>query len=187
MKPGGAEVYTAEIVYPKDRESLLLPLDKMADHNPGDFGFHYTPYNFDSNPEESFFEQMLSDLNLHPDQVEDIYFTGAITDPNKTDFFVEYKDDEDNWRRYTPDFVIRKKAAKGRPFGSGKVFIVEIKRKHDQRHPVDGENGVKALAVRKWEKLNPNRIKYHMIFTEADVVTHDQISEARDFVEEAEP
>ena len=82
--------------------------------------------------------------------------------------------------------MIRKKPSKGRPRGSGKVFIVEIKRKRDQEHPVDGEDGVKALAVRKWEKLNPNRIKYHMIFTEADVVTHDQMSQAREFVEEAE-
>jgi len=182
--PDGAEVYTAEIVYPKDREPL--PLEKMAGQNPGDFGFHYAPYDFDSNPEESFFEQMLAHLNLHPDEVEDIYFTGAITDPNKTDFFVEYKDEEGKWRRYTPDFVIRKKPAKGRPRDSGKVFIVEVKRKHDEEHPIDGRTGRKAMAVRKWESLNPDRVKYRMIFTEADVVTHDQIGEARRFVEEAE-
>jgi len=29
----------------------------------------------------SFFEQVLAELNLHPDEVEDIYFTGAITSP----------------------------------------------------------------------------------------------------------
>jgi len=184
--PGGAEVYTAEIVYPKDRESLLLPLEKVAGQNPGHFGFHYTPYNFDANPEESFFEQMLAHLNLHPDEVEDIYFTGAITDPNKTDFFVGYKDEQGRWRRYTPDFVIRKKPGRGRPRDSGKVFIVEVKRKHDEEHPIDGRSGRKAMAVKKWESLNPDRVKYRMIFTEADVVTHDQISEARRFVEEAE-
>ena len=64
--------------------------------------------------------------------MEDIYFTGALTDPAKTDFFVEYKDDKGKWRRYTPDFVIRKKPEKGRKTGSGKVFIVEIKREHDR-------------------------------------------------------
>ena len=35
-------------------------------------------------------------LNLRPDEVEDIYFTGALTDPAKTEFFVEYKDDKGN-------------------------------------------------------------------------------------------
>jgi hypothetical protein len=33
---------------------------------------------------------MLSQLKLMPDEVEDIYFTGALTDPAKTDFFIEY-------------------------------------------------------------------------------------------------
>jgi len=62
--------------------------------NEGNFGFHYTPYNFDSNPEKDFFEQMLRALNQRPEDVEDIYFTGALTDPGKTDFYVEYKDDK---------------------------------------------------------------------------------------------
>ena len=174
----GAETYTAEIVYPKDREHLLLPWDRLTD-NPSGFGFHYSPYNFDSNPEQSFFEQMLAELNLRPDEVEDIYFTGALTDPKKTEFFVEYKDDKGKWRRYTPDFIVRKKSRGKRP---GKCLIVEVKKEHDRGHPIDGENGRKALAVRGWEKLNPDRLQYEMIFTATDVVSHDQMQPARDFV-----
>ena len=105
----GSELYIAEIVYLKDREHLLLSWEAVAKKNPAQFGFHYSPYNFDSNPEKSFFEQILQNLNLKPGEVEDIYFTGALTDPNKTDFYVEYKDDKGKWRRYTPDFVVRKK------------------------------------------------------------------------------
>ncbi|MBI2884327.1 MAG: DEAD/DEAH box helicase family protein [Candidatus Methylomirabilis oxyfera] len=180
----GVDVYTADIVYPKDREYLLFSLEQMRGQNPCDFGFHYTPYNFDSNPEKSFFEQMLANLNLHPSEVEDIYFTGALTDPNKTDFFVEYKDDKGKWRRYTPDFIIRKKPKRdGRP-GTGKVFIVEIKREHDRAHPVDGEHGKKAMALRRWETLNPNRLKYQMIFTATDAVPADEMRVVRRFVEE---
>lgn len=108
LDSSGREVYTAEIIYPKDREYLLLPFEALRD-NQGDFGFHYSPYNFDSNPEKNFFEQMLRELNQKPEDLEDIYFTGALTDPAKTDFFVEYKDDKGKWRRYTPDFVIRRK------------------------------------------------------------------------------
>ena len=169
----GAEIYTAEIIYPKDRGHLLLHCENVRD-NEGNFGFHYTPYNFDSNPEKSFFEQMLRDINQVPTDVQDIYFTGALTDPAKTDFFVEYKDDKGNWRRYTPDFIIRRK--------DGKTLIVEIKREHDRGHPLDGQRGRKALALRKWEGLNPKRLLYEMIFTEGDTVPYDRINNARAFI-----
>jgi type III restriction enzyme len=173
----GSEVYTAEITYPKDREHLLTHIKDIKD-NAGAFGFHYTPYNFDSNPEKSFFEQMLTHLNLYPEEVEDIYFTGALTDPDKTDFFVEYKDDKGKWRRYTPDFIIRKKDNDGKP---GRCLIVEIKAERERSHPLDGENGRKALALRKWEELNPDRLQYEMIFTATDNVSMDQIKTARQF------
>lgn len=174
----GVEVYTAEIIYPKDRERLLLHCQALRD-NQGNFGFHYTPYNFDSNPEKSFFEQMLHDLNQKPEDVEDIYFTGALTDPSRTDFFVEYKDDKGKWRRYTPDFVIRRK--------DGKTLIVEVKREHDRDHPVDGERGRKAIALRKWEALDPGRLRYEMVFTEGETVPYDRMTNARAFVRGKQP
>ena len=175
MASDGTEVYTAEIRYPVDRESLLLNAHEI-EGNTANFGFHYTPYDFDSNPEKSFFEQMLRALNTAPEEVEDIYFTGALTDPDKTDFFVEYKDEKGKWRRYSPDFIIRKK---GSP---GKCLIVEIKREHDRAHPVDGQNGKKALALRKWEQLNPEHIKYEMIFTATDGVAVNQLETTKAFI-----
>jgi hypothetical protein len=180
----GAEVYTAEIVYPKDRERLLMSWEKTKGDNPADLGFHYDPYNFDSNPEKSFYEQMLAELNLKPAEIEDIFFTGALTDPDKTDFFVEYKDDKGKWRKYTPDFLIRKKPAKGGRRGSGKVLIVEIKDARFRDHGIDGEKGRKAMAVRAWEGLNPDRLKYQMIFATADTITADQVDEPRKFAQE---
>lgn len=179
----GTEVYTADIIYPKDREHLLAHFSAWKE-KAGEFGFHYDPYNFDSNPEKHFYEQMLVQLNVKPDEVEDIYFTGALTDPAKTDFFIEYKDDKGKWRRYTPDFVIRKKPKKGGKRGSGKVYIVEIKSERERSHPVDGEKGRKAMALRKWEELNPERLKYQMIFTATDTVSADKIQEARKLIEE---
>jgi len=85
----GNVVYTAEITYPVEKEALLKSVKDFA--NAGDFGFHYTPYNFDSQPEVSFFELLLAHINLHPSQVENIYFTGALTSASKTDFFIEYR------------------------------------------------------------------------------------------------
>ncbi|MEI8375302.1 MAG: DEAD/DEAH box helicase family protein [Planctomycetota bacterium] len=183
--PDGVDCFTADIVYPKDREALLARLSDWQD-KAGGFGFHYAPYNFDSTPEMSFFEKLLAHVKVKPDEVEDIYFTGAITDPNKTDFFVEYKDDKGKWRRYTPDFIIRKKPGRGRKRGTGRVYIIEIKRENDRSHSVDGENGRKALAIRKWAKLDPHRLFYEMIFTDTSTVPADEMQSVRQFTEESE-
>lgn len=183
----GTEAYTAEITYPVDRQHLLLSWKEMESANPRDLGFHYTPYNFDSNPEKSLFEQLLSHLNLHPDQVEDIYFTGALTTPDKTDFFVEYKGEDGKWHRYTPDFIIRRK--------DGRVLIIEVKNaqfadatQEDLRRAEKGEaaitvEGRKAVALKQWEKLNPNRLKYELVFARENTIAHDQTRAIRHFVE----
>jgi len=184
LDASGAEVYTAEIGYPKDREHLLLSWEALRARNPRDFGFHYDPYDFDSNPEKSCFEQLLAELHVHPDDVEDLYFTGALTNPAQTDFYVEYKDDKGKWRRYTPDFVVRRK--------DGRVLIVEVKAAM-HRPTVEAElvagkavskEGRKALAVKKWEHLDPEKLKYEILFTDSDVVTADQLAVARRFLEE---
>ncbi len=182
--PSGTNVYMAEITYPVDRERLLLWPEQIQENREG-YGFHYAPYNFDSNPELSFYEQILRQLAIDPGEIEDVYFTGAITDPAKTEFFVEYRDTEGKYRRYAPDFVIRKKPPEGGRPGTGKVLIVEIKSERERAHPVEGETGLKAIAVRKWAHLNPNRVKYEMIFTGSDIVTPDQMRGARSFVRES--
>lgn len=175
----GTETYTAEIRYPVGSEPLIAKYELWKERNAGksaDFGFHYTPYNFDSNPELSFFETLFDHIGLHPDQIEDIYFTGAITDPRKSDFFVEYRGEDDRWHRYTPDFVVRRK--------DGRCLIVEIKADNLRKDPVNGEKGSKALAIRQWEKLNPEKLRYQMVFVKDAVLTRDNSADARKFVEE---
>jgi type III restriction enzyme len=172
----GHETYTAEISYPVDREQLLAAYKDWQAHA-GQLGFHYDPYNFDSQPERNFFDMLLGALRQHPDEVEDVYFTGGLTDPQKTDFYVEYKGEDAQWHRYTPDFVIRRK--------DGKCLIVEIKSAHERQHPVDGEHGSKAMATQKWVGLNPERLKYQMIFVERDEVGYEQLSRAKEFLDES--
>lgn len=179
LAPDGTETYTAEIRYPVDREKLIAHFAEWQSKHGGKsaaFGFHYTPYNFDSNPELHFFETLFEHLGLHSDQVEDIYFTGAITDPRKSDFFVEYRGEDSRWHRYTPDFIIRRK--------DGRCLIVEIKGENMRKDPVNGEQGTKALAVRQWEKLNPAKLRYQMIFVNEDVLTRADSAAARQFVED---
>jgi type III restriction enzyme len=165
----GNETYTAEISYPIDREHLLTHY-KEWQKRAGDFGFHYTPYNFDSRPEQNFFENVLSLLKIDPQEVEDIYFTGALTDSKKTDFFIEYRGMDGRMHNYTPDFIIRRK--------DGKCLIVEVKSERERAN----ENGAKALATRKWEGLNPDKLKYQMIFTSTDGVGANDMLQAQFFI-----
>ncbi len=193
----GAEVYATEITYPKDREHLLLPAGRVLRENPAGFGFHYNPYNFDSTPELEFFQELLRELNVRPSEVEDIYFTGGLTDPAKTDFFIEYRGEDGRWHRYTPDFVIRKRPKpEGKP-GTGRVLVVEIKNKQfeaatrdDERRAGRGEEpatteGRKAWALRKLEGLNPERLRYELLFV-GETVTNEQMAAVRHMVREPE-
>ena len=172
----GNVVYTAEITYRKDREHLLLSWQEMMPQNDGDFGFHYDPYNFDSKPEQDFFRQMLHAINVAPEHVEDIYFTGGLTDPRKTEFYVEYKGEDKKWHRYSPDFVVRR--------NDGRCTIVEIKAERERAHPVDGEQGRKAMAIRSWEDLNPDKLQYEMIFTDSDSIPFNKLSTPRRFLKQ---
>jgi len=169
----GKTIYTTEIVYHKDKENLLLKYERFKEQNKEwyqlEFGFHYSPYKFDSNPEKDFFEQLLVMLNENPANVEDIYFTGAITDPNKTDFIFEYKGKDGRWHNYTPDFLIKKK--------NGKMLIVEIK-----AEPFKEET--KEKAVKEMEGLNPDRLKYEILVTDKDEIGFENIQKVKEAIYE---
>jgi len=170
----GNETYTAEISYPIEREHLLIHY-KEWQKRAGKFGFHYTPYNFDSNPEKNFFETLLEMLKQKPGDVDDIYFTGALTDTKKTDFFIEYRGMDGRMHNYTPDFVILRK--------DGKCLIVEIKSDRERGNPVDGERGAKMIATQAWTDLNPDRLKYQMIFCSQDQAEYADLEKTRIFIE----
>lgn len=131
------------------------------------FGFHYDPYNFDSEDEREFFERMLSKLGEDPDNVEDIYYTGAINDPAKTDFIFEYKDDKGKWHSYTPDFLIRKK--------DGKSLIVEIKSTIYRIEESEKE-------MKKLEAINPDKIKYELLLLEEGESVFGKVAPVFDWI-----
>lgn len=109
-------------------------------------------------------------LNLLAEDVEDIYFTEALSDPRRTEFFVEYRDQQDRWRRYLLYSVTRAR--------DGRALIVEIKREHDRERPIDGFNGRKAMKVKEWVEMNPERLRYEIIFTGTDVVPRGDLARA---------
>ncbi len=163
----GKTIYTTEIMYHKDKEDLLLYYEKFEDRNKKKFSFHYSPYKMDSNPEKDFFVRLIDALNEKPDDIEDIYFTGQLTDNKKTDFLFEYKDKKGKWRNYTPDFVIKKK--------NGKILIVEIK----------GEifrDETKEMAIREIENLNPDTLKYEVLLAKGNEIGFDNIQKVKKWV-----
>lgn len=131
------------------------------------FGFHYDPYNFDSGEERDFFERILHELGENPDDVEDIYFTGAVNDPAKTDFIFEYKDDKGEWHFYTPDFLIRKK--------NGKSLIVEVKAEKFRIKEAERE-------MKKLEKINPDKLKYELLLLEEGESVFGKVKPVIDWV-----
>lgn len=165
--------YVTEIRFLTDtqKQDLLTYFESRLDKN--NLSFHYTPYDFDSGPERDFFIQILSFINEKPQDIEGFYFTGALTDPEKTDFYVEYKKEDGTWHRYSPDFLIRKK--------DGKCYIVEIKSERDKDHKIDGEKGTKALAVQELVKYNQDKIKYEMVFVR-DSVPASKLYNVKEFI-----
>ncbi len=154
------DMLSATISYPVDREGLVWDVDRVGE-NAGDYGFHYEPYNFDSTPEADFYERVLRQLNLHRDDVQDVYFTGAITDPSKTDLSFSYQGLDGREHRYTPDFVIH---------ASGdRWMLVEVKMTARRDDPIEGRTGRKAARLQDLAARNPGRIVYRIVF--ADIQT----------------
>lgn len=182
----GKPVYTARISFAKDREPLYL----MARDTPDAAhalasSFHYEGYNFDSGPEAEFLRWALTQLQTERHQIEGVWFTGGITDPAKTDLYAEYLGDDGRWHRYTPDFVLRR--------ADGKHLVVEIKR--DSYSPdISGDldrlsrgqaaqtlEGKKAVALKAWENLNPDKLAYHLMFADTELKS-EGYRQVRDFI-----
>ncbi len=106
--------------------------------------------------------------------MEDIYFTGGLTDPNKTDFFFEYFGKDGKWHTYTPDFLIRKK--------NGKIIIVEVKMERLRNDEIDGEKGLKAVKLKEIEGLNPSKLKYEILFTNNDKIGFENMQKIKNIV-----
>jgi hypothetical protein len=113
-------------------------------------------------------------LNETPADIEDVYYIGAITDSSKTDFLFEYPGKDNRWHTYTPDFLIRKK--------NGKVLIIEVKMEKLRGDDVEGEKGLKALKLQEIQGLNPDKVKYEILFTSKDEIGLANINKVREAI-----
>lgn len=172
----GVPVYTARISFDKKNQHLYKTAAETANAAHAlQNSFHYEGYNFDSNPEAEFLDWTLGLLQAHPNQIDGLWFTGGLTDAGKTDLRAEYLGDDGRWHTYTPDFVLRR--------ADGKHLVVEVKSdklspdiQADMARHAAGDapqtlEGRKAVALKRWEQLNPDRLSYHVMF--ADTALHD--------------
>ena len=134
---------------------------------------------------DEILERVLNLITNQLEQIDGVWFTGGLTDPNKTELYAEYLGEDKRWHRYTPDFVIRRK--------DGKHLIVEVK---SDAHSVEvstdlaryrecelplSKEGRKAVALQRWEDLNPEVLRYKVVF--ANGTLHPGAMEAvRDFL-----
>jgi len=85
--------------------------------------FHLDNYCFDSNPELSFFDEVIKDK-----EVDKIWFTGMLTQ-GQTEFFIRYIDPETHaLRSYYPDFLVK--------MHDGSYRIIEVKGSNKLDDPV---------------------------------------------------
>lgn len=179
-------VYTARISFAKDREALYRTAGDTVDSAfARNISFHYEGYNFDSNPEAEFLDWVLGMLKGRAHEIEGVWFTGGLSDPGKTDLYAEYMGLDGRWHRYTPDFVLRRK--------DGKHLIVEIKKdtfspdiEADLRRLRSGQEpqtveGRKAVAIKRWEQLNPAQLAYHVMFADTELAEAGR-QQVRDFI-----
>lgn len=184
----GKPVYTARISFAKDRAHLYkLPENLPEVERARERSFHYEGYNFDSAPEAEYLERVLALLGENADNVAGVWFTGGLTDPNKTDLFAEYRGEDGRWHRYTPDFVIQRT--------DGKHLVVEIKsdrfsadvrrdlERYGKGQSPESAEGRKAVALQKWQDLNPSVLHYQVIFAEDGLATN-ALDETSRFVNE---
>lgn len=184
---GGQPVYTARISFAKEREALYLTARDMPDAAHAlDSSFHYEGYNFDSKPEADFLRWALAQLQAEGHQIEGVWFTGGITDPGKTDLYAEYLGDDGRWHRYTPDFVLRRT--------DGKHLMIEVKKdlyspdihadltRHQYGESPQSLEGKKAVALKQWEGLNPEKLAYHVMFAERSELMAEGYAQVRDFI-----
>lgn len=163
-KDEAEDCYVHKVRLRKSKVDLLLSDDDLDDDH--DVSFHYTPYDFDSGPEQNFFKTILATLNQSAADVKVFLFTGSLTNTKKTDFHFEYKGVDNNYHRYFPDFVIVK--------NTGEFYIVEIKSESER-----GASDVvaKKKAMKRLAKLRPNaHFEYKVIYTK-DAFLKENIDE----------
>ncbi|WPY01758.1 Putative restriction endonuclease subunit R N-terminal domain protein (plasmid) [Candidatus Trichorickettsia mobilis] len=161
IKGDGDKYYYHTLRFKENSKRLDLLTENKTNSQ---YGFHYEPYNFDVEAERNFFNKILDILTIKIEQIEDIYFTGGLTNPKYTDFYFEYKAEDNKYHKYYPDFLIKKK--------NGELYIIEIKSESTLE---DTTLEDKKKAVEEIVRINENKIKYSVLYASGAEINKEEL------------
>jgi len=136
-------------------------------------GFHINPYNFDSTDELEMFRYLRANLK-DGELVNDVYFTGGVTNEKHNEFYFEYqKNLTDGGRisKYFPDFLIEtsfgRKLVLEVKSGDKELTYKSEKEKYNKgtlkKDDITSEPLMKEIGFKKFQELNKN-FEYHITF-----------------------
>ena len=64
------------------------------------------------------------------------------------------------------------------------MIIVEVKMERLRNDDIDGENGLKAMELKKIQGLNPEKLKYEILFTNTDEIGFYNINKVKELIYE---
>lgn len=137
------------------------------------FGFHINPYNFDSTDELEMFRYLRANLK-DGELVNDVYFTGGVTNEKHNEFYFEYQknlNDGDRISKYFPDFLIET--------SFGRHLVLEVKGADEEltyksekekynngtlkKDDITSDPLMKEIGFQEFQELNKN-FEYHITF-----------------------
>jgi hypothetical protein len=146
-------------------------------------GFHINPYNFDSRDELEMFRYLRGHLQ-EGERVNDVYFTGGVTNEKHNEFFFDYQKnlgDGFSMSKYFPDFLIETSL--------GRYLVLEVKGGDEEltynaekkrlksgeisKNEITSEPLMKEVGINEFQELNSN-FEYHIIFN-GTVLSHQQM------------
>lgn len=136
-------------------------------------GFHINPYNFDSRDELEMFRYLRTHLR-DGERVNDVYFTGGVTNEKHNEFFFDYQKnlgDTSSLSKYFPDFLVETSL--------GRYLVLEVKGGDQEltynaekkrlekgeitKDEITSEPLMKEVGFNEFQELNSN-FEYRIIF-----------------------
>ncbi|TAN36368.1 hypothetical protein EPN27_01840 [Patescibacteria group bacterium] len=153
-----------------------------ADGRTSPLGFHINPYNFDSQDELEVFRYLRSNLKKG-ERVNDVYFTGGVTNEKHNEFYFDYQNNLPEGSRlskYFPDFLIET--------SFGRYLVLEVKggdkeltykeekkrleKNEITKDQITSDPLMKEVGFNEFQLLNKN-FEYHIVFN-GTIASHQQ-------------
>ncbi len=161
----GEQAFSRSLVVSREQENTEGKISRL--------GFHINPYNFDSTDELEMFRYLRANLK-DGEHVNDVYFTGGVTNEKHNEFYFEYQKnltDGDHISKYFPDFLVET--------SFGRNIVLEVKGDDEEltyrsekekyargtlkKDHITSDPLMKEIGFMEFQELNKN-FEYHITF-----------------------